>query len=69
MGTTVAAIMKVTIKVAIHSYVNKMVLTATMAEYKWEVVHSTPNIITVTRIIGLAVKPSQIKVATQSVEL
>ena len=66
---TIAAIMKVTTKVAICLYVNKMVLTATMAEYKLEVAHSAPNIIMVTRTIGLAVKPSQSKVATQSMEL
>ena len=55
---TVAAIMKVYTKVAIYLYVNKMVLTATMAEYKLEVAHSALNIVTVTRTFVLAVKPS-----------
>ena len=50
------------------SYVKKMVLTATMAEYKLTVTHGAINIVTVTRIIGLAIKPSQTKVATCSVE-
>ena len=40
------------------SYVNKMVLAATMAEYKLEFTHSVLNIITFTRTIGLAIKPS-----------
>ena len=62
---TIAAIMKITTKVAIRLYVNKMVLTATMAEYKLEVAHSAQNPIVVTRVIGLAVKPNQIKVDTQ----
>ena len=69
LGTTVAAIMKVTSKVAICLYINKMVLTATMAEYKLGVAHSAPITITVTSTIGLDVKPSQSKVATQSMEL
>ena len=46
-----------------------MVLTATMAEYKLEVAHTAPNTITGTSTIGLAVKASQSKVATQSMEL
>ena len=50
------------------SYVNKMVLTATIAEYKLKVVNSALNIIMVTRAIGLAIKPSHPKVATQSVK-
>ena len=50
--------MKVTSKVGICFYVNKIVLTTTMAEYKLEVVYSVPSIIMVTRTIGLAVKPS-----------
>ena len=66
---TIAVIVKVTTKVAICLYVNKMVLTATMAVDKLEVSHRTLNIFMVTRTIGLAVKPSQIKVATQLVEL
>ena len=37
---TIASIMKVTRKVAICSYANKMVLTATMAEYKLEAAYS-----------------------------
>ena len=61
--------MKVTNKVAICPYVDKMVFTATLTEYKLQIAYSTPNIITVARTIGLAVKPSQIKVTTQSVEL
>ena len=66
---TVAAIIKVTTKVAIHSYVNRMVLTTRMAEYKSGVVHSALNTIMVISTICLAVKPSQSKVATQSMEL
>ena len=69
LGTTVTAIMKVTTKVTICLNVNKMVSTATMAEYKQKAAHSTPAIITVTSTIGQAVKPSQSKVATQSMEL
>ena len=61
--------MKVTTKVAIRLYVNRMVLTATMAEYKLGVAYSAPNTIMVTSTIGLAVKPSQNKVATQLMEL
>ena len=64
---TVAAIIKVTTKVAIYLYGNKMVLTATMSEYKLEVAHSAPHIFMVTTI-GLVVKPSQIKVTTLSVQ-
>ena len=68
LGITVAAIMKVNNKVAICLYVKKIVLTATMAKCKLKVAHSAPNIITVTRTIGLAIKPSQSKVATWSME-
>ena len=68
LGIAIAAIMKVPPKVAVCLYVNKMVLTTTMAEYKLEVARSALNIITVTRTIGLAVKPSQSKVTTQSIE-
>ena len=46
-----------------------MLLMAAKAEYKLGVAHSLPNIIMVTRTIGLATKPTQIKVATQSLEL
>ena len=66
---TVAATIKVTTKVAICLYVNKMVLTVTMAEHKLEVAHSVSLIIMVTRTIGPAVKPSQNKVAPQLMEL
>ena len=66
---TVAAIRKLTPKVAICFYVNKMVLTATMAKYKLQVAPSIPNIIAVIRTTGLAVKPSQINITIQSVEL
>ena len=69
LGTAVAAVTKVTTKETIHLYVNKMVLTATMAEYKLGVVHSAPNTIMVTITIGLAGKPSQNKVAIQSMKL
>ena len=68
LGTTVSIIMKVTIKVSICLYVNKMVSIATMAEYKLEIAYSAPNIVTVTRSIGLAVKTSQNKVTTQSIK-
>ena len=61
LGITVAAIMKITSKVVFCLSVNKMVSTATMAKYKLEVAHSAPNTTTVTRNIGLAVKPSQKK--------
>ena len=69
LGIAVANIMKVTNKVAICSYVSKMVLTATMVEFELEVVHSTPNIIMVTRTFAMAAKPSQSKVAIQPLEL
>ena len=69
LETTIAAVMKVTTKVAICLYINKMVLTAKMTEYKLEVTHSALNTITLTSTIGLAVKPSQNKVASQSMEL
>ena len=64
----VAALMKVTTRVAKYSYVNKIVSTATIAKYKLQVAYSEPSIITVVKIIGLAIKPSQTKVATRSVE-
>ena len=60
--------MKVTTKVAICLYVNKIMLISSIAEYKLEVAHSALNIIIIIRIIGVAVKPSQNKVATQSIE-
>ena len=62
----VAAITKVTTKVAMYSYVNKMVLTAKMAECKLAIAYSALNIILVTRTIGK--EPNQTKVTTQSVE-
>ena len=58
LGTTVAAIIKVTTKVDICLYVNNMVLTAKMADYKLEVAHSTQHIIMVIRTTALIVKPS-----------
>ena len=58
LGTTVAAIMRVTTKVAMCSYMYKIVLTATIAMYELEVAHSAPNTIMVTKTIGLAIKPS-----------
>ena len=58
LGTTIFAIANISAKVAMCSYVNKMVLAATMAEYKLEFTHSVLNIITFTRTIGLAIKPS-----------
>ena len=67
LGTTIAAIMKVNFKVAICSYMKKIVLTATM-EYKFEVAHSVLNIIIVLRTIGLAIEYSPTKVITRSVE-
>ena len=66
---TIAAIIEVTTKVAICLYINKMVSTATMAEYKLQVAHSALNTIMVISTIGLAAKPSQSKVASQSMEL
>ena len=39
-------------------HVNKIVLTATIAKYKLEFAHSALNTNTVTRTIGLAIKPS-----------
>ena len=66
---TIAAIMKVTAKVAICLYVNKMLLTTAMAEYELEVAYSAPSIIMVTSTIRLDVKFSQSKVTTQSMEL
>ena len=53
-----AAIIKVTTKVALCLYVNKIVLTATMAEHKLEVAKSETNNIMATNTIWLAVKPS-----------
>ena len=68
MRTTISAIMKVTTEIAICLYINRMVLTAKIAEYKLGVAHSAPNTITATSTIGLAVKPRQSKLATQSME-
>ena len=67
--TTVGAIIKVTTKVSIRLYVNIMVLTAIVAEYKWGVAHGAPNTIMVISTIGLAIKPSQSKVVTQLIKL
>ena len=59
LGTTVPTIIKVITKVSIRLYVSKIMLTYTVDEYELEVAHSAPSIITVTRTIGLAIKPSQ----------
>ena len=53
-----------TTKIAICSYVVNIVLTARMVECKLEIAHNIPGIITVTRVIELAVEPSQIRAAT-----
>ena len=55
LGTTVAAIIKVTTKVDVCSYADKIVLTARMAEYKLEFAYSILSIIVVIRNIGLAI--------------
>ena len=68
LGITIVTITKVTSKVAMCSHMNKMVLTAKMAEHKFEVAYSILNIVIFTRKIGLAIKPNQTKVATRSVE-
>ena len=68
LGTTVTTIIKVITKVTICLHVNKIVSTATIAEYKQEAAHSAPIIVTFTSTIGQAIKPSQSKVATQSME-
>ena len=68
LGTTIAATTKVTTKVDICSNGYKMVATTTIAECKLEFTHNIPNIIIVTKTIGLAIKPSQTKVTTRSVE-
>ena len=69
LGITIAITIKVTTKLSSCLYVNKMVLIATMAEYKLGVAHNALNTIMVTSTIGLAIKPSQSMVATQSMEL
>ena len=61
LGTTVASVMMVTTKVAICLYVNKMMFTATMAEFKLEVAHSAPNTIMVTSTMGWLLNPAQIR--------
>ena len=61
---TIAAISKVTTKVAICSYVNKIQLTSTIAEYKLVVAYNAPNTIIVTNTIGLPINPSKTKVDT-----
>ena len=60
LGTTVGAIMKVTTKVAMCSYVNKIMLTAILAEYKLEVAHSTLNVITVKELLGWLLKSAKL---------
>ena len=57
---TLTAIVNITMKVVICLYAKKMVLSATMAEYKLEVAHSVPYIIMAARTIGLIVKCSYI---------
>ena len=69
LRTTVVVIMKVTTKVTSYLYANKIVLTATIAEFKLEVAHSAPNTIMLTSTIRLAIKPSQSKVITQSIDV
>ena len=56
LGMTIAIIMKLTTKVAICLYMNKMVLTAIIAEYKLEVAYSALSISMATRTIRLAIK-------------
>ena len=68
LGTTVAAIVKFTTKVALYSNVNKIVLTNIIAEHKLEVVHSILNVIIVAKTFGLAFKASQTKFTTRLVE-
>ena len=68
LGTSIAATTKVTTKVDMCSNGYKMVVTTTIAEYKLEFTHKIPNIIIVTKTIGLAIKPSQTKVTTRSME-
>ena len=65
----VAAIMKVATKVTICLHINKMLSTTKIAEKKQEAAHNAPIIIMVTSTIGLDAKPSQNKVATQSMKL
>ena len=69
LGTTIATIIKVTTKVAICPSVDKMVFTAKISEYKLEDANNGWNIIIIIKTIGLAVKASQIKLASQLVEL
>ena len=64
LGTAVATITKV----AMCSYVNKMLLIATMAEYKLEVSYNIPSIIMITRTTGMAISSSQTKVSTWPVQ-
>ena len=65
---TIAVIIIATAKVALCLYMWKMVLTAAMAEYKLEFSYKAPTIIVVVKTIEVAIKPSQTKVATHSVE-
>ena len=65
---TVAAFMTITTKVAMYSYVNKIVLKAIMAEYKLVVTHSVPNFFMFIGTIGLTIRPSQTKVIIWLVE-
>ena len=67
MTETIAFIVKVTTNMAMCLYMHKMVLPATIAEYKLEVTHSILNVIIII-IIGLAIKPSQSKLTTWSVK-
>ena len=55
---TIPNIRKVTTKVAICLYIHKMVLITTIAEHKLKVAHSISDITTVTKSIGLGIKPS-----------
>ena len=60
---TVAAITKITNKVAMCSYLHEIILYATMVEYKLEVAHSIANINLVVIIIEVAIIPRQTKIA------
>ena len=68
LGISIAAFTKVSAMVAMCLYINKNVLTATLAEYKLVVSKSALSIIMVIRTFGLASRPSQTRVAIWSVE-
>ena len=60
LGATIA-ITKVTSKVAICSYVNKILLNTTMAEYKLEFAYSIPNIIAVIKTMTKILNPAKLR--------